>query len=105
VSKVLRNYRLTLPDLNQSRFCSKTNSYNGISGYNKSAFVQRLTKAGARIIDPRPAFLDSRGEYYQILRDDVILYRDDHHLTKRGAELMLIPVLEKSFLPYLKFRS
>jgi hypothetical protein len=31
----------------------------------------------------------------------VILYRDDQHLTKRGAERVLIPVLESSFTPYL----
>jgi peptidoglycan/LPS O-acetylase OafA/YrhL len=94
----LRN-RTTLPDLNQSRFCAKPGP-NEIPG-GDPAFLDVLTKAGARIIDPRSAFLNESQDHYQIVIGGVILYRDDGHLTKRGAEKVLIPVLEKSFLPYL----
>lgn len=100
VSLLLRRRRTTLPDLNQSRFCAKPDSWNGISGTDP-AILDQLTKAGARIIDPRPAFLNESQDLYRNVIDGVILYRDDQHLTKRGAEKVLLPVLEKSFLSSL----
>jgi peptidoglycan/LPS O-acetylase OafA/YrhL len=99
ISLFLRRRRATLPDFNQPRFCAKPGT-NGIPG-GDPAFLDELTKAGARIVDPRPAFLNESGDQYKIVIDGAILYRDDQHLTKRGAEKVLIPVLEKSFLPYL----
>jgi peptidoglycan/LPS O-acetylase OafA/YrhL len=95
----LRHRRATLPDLNQRRFCAKPGT-DGIPG-GEPAFLDQLTKAGARIIDPRPAFLDKSLDRYQNVIDGVILFRDGQHLTKLGAEKVLIPVLEKSFLPFL----
>jgi hypothetical protein len=100
LSLLLRRRRTTLPDLNQSRFCSKPGSWNGISSTDPT-FLDQLAKAGARIIDPRGAFLDEGRDLYRNVIDGVILYRDGQHLTKRGAEKVLIPVLEKSFLPSL----
>ena len=91
--------RMILSDLNQSGFCAKPGP-DGIAG-GDPVFLDQLTKAGARIIDPRPAFLNESQDLYQIVMDGVILYRDNGHLTKRGAEKVLIPVLEKSFLPSL----
>jgi len=100
VSLFLRRRRTTCPDLNQSRFCAKPGSWNGICGTD-SAFLDQLNEAGARIIDPRPAFLNENQELYQIMIDGVVLYRDSHHLTKRGAEKVVVPVLKESFLPSL----
>ncbi len=64
--------------------------------------LRELANAGATVINPRPAFLNESGDMYQIVKDEVILYRDSNHLSKRGAEKVLVPVLEKSFLPYLE---
>jgi peptidoglycan/LPS O-acetylase OafA/YrhL len=100
VNRILLRRRTTLPALNQSRYCDKPGPWNGIDGVDQ-AFLDQLTKAGARIIDPRPAFLNESQDLYQIVKDDVILYRDNNHLTKLGAEKVLISVLEKSFLPFL----
>lgn len=100
VSTLLRRHRGELTELNQPCFCAKPDSASGVPGRNP-AFLEQLIRAGARIIDPRPAFLDPSRKQYQIVRDGIVLYRDNQHLTKQGAELVLIPVLKESFLPYL----
>ncbi len=100
VGLLLRSRQLELPDLNQPRFCAKPTRWNGLSGEGED-FPARLTAAGARLLDARRPFLDEKKELYRIVVNEVVLYRDEHHLTKRGAELMLVPVLEQSFLPFL----
>jgi peptidoglycan/LPS O-acetylase OafA/YrhL len=95
-----RNRRTTLPDLNDGRICARPDLWNGITDNDRS-FLQKLEQAGARIIDPRAAFLDERGELYQIVRNGIMLYRDASHLTKGGAEMVLMPVLEQTFEPHL----
>jgi hypothetical protein len=87
-------------DLNQNRFCAKPDSFNGISGTD-SGFLAELKEAGARIIDPRPAFLDPKSGIYRVSTDGVILYRDSNHLTISGSKKILVPLLEESFFPYL----
>lgn len=49
--------------------------------------------AGGRFIDPKPRFVDASGTCYVIELDDTPLYRDRHHLSTKGAKLMLLPVL------------
>jgi len=103
VSKLFHRWQKTLPELNyinQSGFCSKPDSSNGIVG-DDPAFLDQLRGAGARLIDPRPCFLNGSQDLYQIVMNGVILYRDKTHLTKLGAETVLLPVLEKSFAPFL----
>lgn len=56
-----------------------------------------LKSAGARILDPVPYFKDSNGRY-MIQSQGIALYRDGHHLTVRGAKLILVPFLRNSFL-------
>lgn len=100
ISQFLRKRSTTLPDLNQDRYCAKPGQRGKYSGFNP-IFLEQLRQAGARIIDPCPGFLNENRDLYQIERDGVILYRDAGHLTKRGAEKVLIPVLRQSFIPYL----
>jgi hypothetical protein len=98
VGKLLR--QAPLSKLNDRQFCQPVTSWNGIASEDPS-LLDLLTEAGAKIIDPRPAFLNSRKDYYLNALDGIVLYYDDGHLTKRGAEKVLIPILKKSFLPHL----
>ncbi|HEX5704041.1 MAG TPA: acyltransferase family protein [Pyrinomonadaceae bacterium] len=54
--------------------------------------ISDIESAGGRILDPKPRFLDPGGQRYVYLADGVVLYRDHHHLTTRGAKLMLLPL-------------
>ena len=56
-----------------------------------------LKSAGAQILDPVPYFKDSKGRYV-IQSQGIALYRDGHHLTGKGAKLILVPFLRNSFL-------
>jgi peptidoglycan/LPS O-acetylase OafA/YrhL len=100
VPRLLLKVPPTTRDLNEGRFCAKPGPYNGISG-NDSGFLVQLKKAGARVIDPRSAFLDSKRDLYRISMNGVILYRDSNHLTESGSKMILIPFLEESFSPFL----
>jgi hypothetical protein len=100
ITVLFRQHWMPLASFNDSRFCAKPGPDNGL-GSTDPLFIKQLTKAGARIIDPRPAFLNSSEDLYPISRDGVLLYFDHGHMTKKGAEKMLTPVLEKAFLPFL----
>lgn len=100
VSTLCRHFWGPLPTLNQNRFCAKPGLSNG-TNFGGPDFLDQIRNAGGRIIDPRPAFLNASGELYLISLDGVILYSDREHLTKLGAEKILVPVLERSWLPYL----
>jgi hypothetical protein len=58
--------------------------------------VAAIEAAGGRILNPKSRFLDATGEYYVVKAGSVVLYRDHHHLTTKGAELMLVPLLRDS---------
>lgn len=60
------------------------------------ATVADIESAGGRILDPKPRFLDPTGRRYVFLADGVVLYRDHHHLTTKGAKLMLLPLFRDS---------
>ena len=60
------------------------------------AVIAQMESAGVRILDPKPRFLDPTGQRYVFQSDGVILYRDKHHLTPRGANLMLLPFFRSS---------
>ena len=64
--------------------------------------ISDIEAAGGRFIDPKPSFIDPTGQYYIVQNGDVVLYRDEHHLTTRGARLMLLPLLRNSFLNKVK---
>lgn len=98
VSKILRIHRNSTPNLNQPDFCNKPNGWDGLSGSNPD-LPNILKMLGAKIIDPRPKFLNPSGDLYQIEKDGVILYRDDNHLTRRGAEQTITPLLYEYFIP------
>lgn len=78
--------------VSEERFCAKFDSRNGLAGEGDD-FLRRLEAAGASLIDPRPAFLSADGSYYVMSINGVSLYRDSHHLSKRGAELTLTSVI------------
>lgn len=60
--------------------------------------VAEMKLAGATILDPKPRFLDSSGRYYIIQLNGISLYRDVHHLSTKGAKLILLPFLRGSLI-------
>ena len=94
VPKVLAKACLLSED--EARFCSKPGNWTGLVG-NDPEFLKQIQSAGARLIDPRPAFIESHDNVYRMSLDGVALYRDGGHLTKRGAEMMLKPVVAAAF--------
>lgn len=84
----------------ESRFASRPDAWNGLAGKGGN-FLREVEKAGAKIIDPRPAFLDARSGHYRLSMDGAALYGDKHHLVREGAEKMLTPVLRAFMLPFL----
>lgn len=60
--------------------------------------IAELKAAGAKIIDPRPRFLDSRNRRYVVSAGGHSLYRDDNHLTPEGAKIMLLPLLRDEII-------
>jgi len=75
--------------------CAKPNALNKSDGM-ESDVIGELQAAGARILDPKPAFLDESMQYYVIESNGMALYLDDNHLTAAGAELMLKPLLKSA---------
>lgn len=78
--------------VNEERFCAKPDQRNGLAG-DSEVFLRQLEVAGANLVDPRPAFLSADRTHYRMSIGGVSLYRDSHHLSKRGAELTLVPVI------------
>ncbi len=76
--------------------CSTPVPEDGISRRHDRTFLERLTAAGARLLDPRPGFLDSTGRHYVASIDGIPLYYDSNHLTATGAKLMILPLLRSS---------
>ena len=75
--------------------CSTPDSLPAV-GPNAPELRAKLTAAGARVLDPKPMFLSSTGEYYRVQSDGTPLYRDAHHLTSHGAKLVLLPFLRNA---------
>lgn len=80
-----------------SAFCAKPDNSNGLSGDDMD-FHRRLAAAGARILDPRPRFLDPSGSFYIVASSGSALYVDTHHLSTKGAEIILLPLLREAFI-------
>ena len=59
------------------------------------ALAAAATQAGATVLDTGPSLLNSQGQY-DIIRDDQLLYYDNHHLTVAGARV-LTPLFEPLF--------
>jgi peptidoglycan/LPS O-acetylase OafA/YrhL len=59
-------------------------------------YIAEMEFAGAQILDPKPLFMNSEGHYI-IQSQGIALYRDDSHLTTKGAKLVLLPFLRNSF--------
>ena len=59
-------------------------------------FINQMRAAGAQILDPKPAFLSLNGQHL-IQLDGIAIYRDDHHLSTKGALLILQPFLRERF--------
>lgn len=60
-----------------------------------SNVLAKIEAAGGRILDPRPRFLDPTGQLYIIQADGFSLYTDHCHLSTKGANLMLLPLLRE----------
>lgn len=61
------------------------------------SYLDLLKSKGVQILDPVPYFKDSNGRY-MIQSQGIALYTDGHHLTSRGAKLILVPFFRNSFL-------
>ncbi|HEX6960944.1 MAG TPA: acyltransferase family protein [Lacipirellula sp.] len=88
--------RAVYAGLDERRFCSTPAASNGVAG-DAPAYLAKLQAAGARIIDARSGFLDRELGVYLLTKNGAALYRDEHHLSTRGALTMLTPVFEQSF--------
>jgi len=97
VPKALVKAAWTGKEIDIAEYCAKSQDSNGILEQD-GAFLEQLKSVGSRILDPRPSFLREDGRY-AIIKDDVPLYRDNHHLSMQGARLMLVPMLNESFIP------
>ena len=75
---------------------TKTGNWGGYPGTDPR-IIDELRLLGAKMIDPRPGFLDASGEYFILEKDGVSLYADHHHLTGRGAKNVILPILEDSW--------
>jgi peptidoglycan/LPS O-acetylase OafA/YrhL len=65
----------------------------------ESGIIAELEAAGCRILDPKPAFLTPSKQHYMIEMEGDVLYRDDDHLSAKGASLVLLPFLREAFNP------
>jgi len=65
--------------------------------FSDSGIIGRIEAAGGRVLDPKPSFLDPRGEHYIVQADGVALYWDNGHLSTKGAKRILLPYLRGSF--------
>lgn len=77
--------------------CAKPSDGNEL-GSNDRQIIVAIEAAGGRILDPKPSFLDPTGQHYIIQANGVALYRDNNHLTTKGAKLMLLPFLRDSLI-------
>ncbi len=75
--------------------CARPTPWNELDR-NDPRIVQELEAAGARVLDPKPRFLDPTGQRYVIQANGAALYSDAHHLTPQGAEWMLLPLFRDS---------
>jgi hypothetical protein len=76
-------------------FYTRTSAGDEFDGIDR-ATIADIESAGGRTLDPKPRFLDPAGQRYVFLADGVVLYRDHHHLTTRGAKLILLPLFYDS---------
>jgi peptidoglycan/LPS O-acetylase OafA/YrhL len=76
--------------------CARPTSENELS-VGDPGIISDLKAAGASILDPKPAFLDPKGQYYVVEMNKTPLYCDATHLTTKGAKIKLLPVLRESF--------
>ena len=72
--------------------------WNGITG-DDARIVQDLVAAGAKVLDPRPLFLDANNSSYAFEHDGRPLYVDEHHLTTQAAKEYLLPLIRQEFTP------
>jgi hypothetical protein len=72
--------------------CARPAPRNELQGGDPQIMAE-IQAAGGRVIDPKPAFLDATKRYYRVQVNKTALYRDEEHLTVKGAKLMLLPLL------------
>jgi hypothetical protein len=59
--------------------------------------IEKLRAIGCRILDPIPDFLNPATGRFDVVRDGVVLYRDNNHLSDAGARKVLLPFLQREF--------
>jgi len=77
------------------QYCAPADDWNGIAGTG-TTFLDQLRAANVVVIDPRSGFLDASRERYEYIREGISLYCDADHFSRRGAILMLLPLLEQT---------
>lgn len=79
-------------------FCAKPMASNELDAVDPG-LLSDIVAAGGAILDPKPRFLDQTGLHYIVQAHGTALYCDEHHLTSKGAKIMLLPLLRDSFTP------
>jgi hypothetical protein len=75
-----------------TQFCAKPSQPYELD-YIDPKTIAEIEAAGGRVLNPKPMFLSPEGDHYIVQSGGVVLYRDEQHLTVKGAELMLLPLL------------
>lgn len=74
--------------------------WNGLSGSSEQV-IRRIYAEGAKIIDPRAAFLNKNGKSYVVEIEGRSLYRDEQHLTPFASIEKITPLLIQNMGPDL----
>jgi peptidoglycan/LPS O-acetylase OafA/YrhL len=76
-------------------YCARPESTPAFDGFDP-ALVEAVRAAGGRFIDPKPGFLHPVRGHYVVEAGGAALYRDEGHLTREGARLVLLPLLREA---------
>ncbi|HEY6052066.1 MAG TPA: acyltransferase family protein, partial [Thermoanaerobaculia bacterium] len=79
--------------------CRKALTSAQLVDFSNPGIIGRIEAAGGRVLDPKPSFLDARGDHYVVQKDGVALYQDNGHLSSKGAKRVLLPYLRGAFRP------
>lgn len=84
----------------ESDFSNRPDDSNGIDG-NDASFLSELEVNGARVIDPRPEFLDGANDRYRMSINGRSIYSDANHVNSYGAMTILYPWFSKQLTSIL----
>jgi len=78
-----------------SKLISLNQGSNAKTGINPK-LAKRIEESGGIIVNPLDAFKDEVTGTYKVKQDNKALYYDNAHLSRTGAELVILPLLEQA---------